>query len=468
MSVYGHVNDTTPFIRELSNKVTVYSNARSPSIGSRPSHASLFTGYHAIETGISGERKLRPGTTIWEELDDEGYDTAVFSDNPFLRTNRYGLISGFNTVRTRSNKERAQTRHKSIKVPFSSGLDPQEMDNVNNTLSGVKKSLKTNTPIRSLLNGVSLLIAKRSESAGQVLGLKHGTGIDSEFKNTSARNYITEFDDWLMDHNSPWAACINLMDAHYPYVPASQFDIWGSAILRKLQAEWAGSNYAKTEFHDGDRPWWQLRAFESLYDGSIRQLDNAISKIVEILKRAGALSNTLLVITSDHGETFGERSYFEQNYRLVAHGADGGIHDERTHVPLLVKYPEQKSGCQIDSPASLTTFPAVVRAVRDGDWHHDEFVPDGPVFVTLDSGYEQQSFAMYETHPDGVQMHAVRESDTTSIIIRSPQNKCVEPSCCCDITEIESSFNNKDISVSQDEEDIDDEVRAQLSNLGYV
>ena len=95
LSLYGHLNETTPFLESFAEEATVYTNARSPSIGSRPSHASLFTGYHAAETGISGSRKLKRGTTIWEELRDDGYETAVFSDNPFLRSNRYGFIHGF-------------------------------------------------------------------------------------------------------------------------------------------------------------------------------------------------------------------------------------------------------------------------------------------------------------------------------------------------------------------------------------
>jgi arylsulfatase A-like enzyme len=98
LSLYGHVYQTSPFLSTVAMDFSVYTNARSPSIGSRPSHASLFTGHHAAETGISGGRRLKPDTTIWEELQDDGYDTAVFSDNPFLRSNRYGFIHGFETV----------------------------------------------------------------------------------------------------------------------------------------------------------------------------------------------------------------------------------------------------------------------------------------------------------------------------------------------------------------------------------
>lgn len=450
LGLHGHINETTPFLETFGNRATVYTNARAPSIGSRPSHASLFTGHHASETGISSSNKLQVGTTIWEELRDDGYETAVFSDNPFLRSNRYGFVHGFETIRTRPEHF--------VDVPFPGGLDPRTVHTMD-TFSGIRSALRHDAPIRSLLNGVVVLAAKQSPTLERRLGIAH---------ETSANTYVEELGEWLDGRDGSWAACLNLMDAHYPYEPEAEFDCWGSPILRKLQNDWSESNFDPSAFHEGMRPWWQLRAFEALYDGTIRQLDSAVERIVEVLEEADELNDTLLVVTSDHGEAFGEQSYFDPEYRLVAHGADGGIHDERAHVPLVVKYPGQRTGRRVEAPASLTTFPDVVRAVREGDAGYEEFVPDGPVLVTLDAGYEQAACAVYDEDGDGVRMQTVSGSEVATVVIRDAQIKYKVNECASLAQEFLESFTDRGLSVPQESKDIDQTTREHLADLGYV
>jgi arylsulfatase len=447
LSLYGHLNETTPFLESFAEEATVYTNARSPSIGSRPSHASLFTGYHAAETGISGSRKLKRGTTIWEELRDDGYETAVFSDNPFLRSNRYGFIHGFETVQTRPEDY--------VDAPFSSGRDLRTDNDATDAVSGIRRALGADAPVRSILNGMSVLLARRSSLLERRLGLYH---------DTSAETYLEAFETWLDERAGPWAACLNLMDAHYPYKPDPEFDRWGSPILRELQSEWAESNYDPAEFHDGTRPWWQLGAFEALYDGSIRQLDAAVKRIVAILENADCLDETLFVVTSDHGEAFGERSYFDPSHRLVAHGANGGIHDERAHVPLVVKFPGQSESREITAPASLTEFPAVVREAADCE--PDAFVPDDEVLVTLDDGYEEQMYAVYESQGPETRMRVVNDSETAAVVIHDPQTKYLQSRQGSPV-EVQP-LDDKGISVPQESSDVDPSTRDHLRHLGYT
>ncbi len=57
-SLHNHVNDTTPFLSELSNSATTYNQARAPSFFSLPSHASMFSGLHAVEHGATSKKKV--------------------------------------------------------------------------------------------------------------------------------------------------------------------------------------------------------------------------------------------------------------------------------------------------------------------------------------------------------------------------------------------------------------------------
>jgi arylsulfatase A-like enzyme len=64
------------------------------------------------------------------------------------------------------------------------------------------------------------------------------------------------------------------------------------------------------------------------------------------------LDDSLVVLTSDHGEAFGERQLF---------GHQVSVYQDQVHVPLLVKFPRQREGRIVDDPVSLTdVFPTVL------------------------------------------------------------------------------------------------------------
>jgi arylsulfatase A-like enzyme len=134
------------------------------------------------------------------------------------------------------------------------------------------------------------------------------------------------------------------------------------------------------EFNGGQRPWWQRKALEGLYDGTIRQMDAQVERTLDTLRASGTLDDTLVVVTADHGEGFGEPSRIRPDARVAAHGA--GIHEVLCHVPLVIRPPGGTDAKRIAEPASLTQLPTVVRRVLRGDSVTKAFVPDGDVVVS--------------------------------------------------------------------------------------
>jgi arylsulfatase A-like enzyme len=66
----------------------------------------------------------------------------------------------------------------------------------------------------------------------------------------------------------------------------------------------------------------------------------------------GIFDSSVVVLTSDHGEYFGE-------HQLVAHSKD--VYQEALRVPLLVKAPgQQRRGRVVDTPASLVDLPWLI------------------------------------------------------------------------------------------------------------
>lgn len=72
----------------------------------------------------------------------------------------------------------------------------------------------------------------------------------------------------------------------------------------------------------------------ALYDGGIHNVDRAFEKLIEKCKQLGIYDNTLIIITSDHGEHFAEH---DPNLFYNAHGYD--FYEEYIKVPLIIKYP---------------------------------------------------------------------------------------------------------------------------------
>jgi len=71
------------------------------------------------------------------------------------------------------------------------------------------------------------------------------------------------------------------------------------------------------------------------YDGEVALADEIVGKVLHRLKRLGRLDNTLVIFTSDHGETLFERAW------IADHG--GRAYDEQIHVPLMIRFPRAEN-----------------------------------------------------------------------------------------------------------------------------
>lgn len=65
-----------------------------------------------------------------------------------------------------------------------------------------------------------------------------------------------------------------------------------------------------------------------MYDASIRFVDDMIKNLVETLQNENIYQNTVIIITADHGEEFGEHGNFLHD--------EGHLYDEIMHVPFII------------------------------------------------------------------------------------------------------------------------------------
>jgi len=309
-SVHGYRRRTTPVLEEFAETATTYTQARSPAGWSLPSHASLLTGVSPAAHRMQITDRLREGHTVFEDLSARGYDTAVFSENPYLTVHASDLRTAFDEVVTERDDE---TR----------GISEDDPDS---TVDGFW--------------------------------------------------YADRFGEWLDDQDGNWAACINLMDAHTPYETRPEYDDWqdsfAEAIHDQLPFKWRWAVYGDSV------PQSVAYPLRELYDGAIKQADAAFGRVLELLDSAGAAEETLVVVTADHGDGFGELPAAAGDPIPLMHGM--GTHEVVYHVPLLTRAPGQTEARTVSSLADLSRFPAVVEtALSGGD------TPD-PGWFTADDG----------------------------------------------------------------------------------
>jgi arylsulfatase A-like enzyme len=96
----------------------------------------------------------------------------------------------------------------------------------------------------------------------------------------------------------------------------------------------------------------QLQAQLNAYDAAIAYIDHNLGLLFAELERRRVLDNTLVIITSDHGEEFGEHG-------VLGHGWN--LHWLTTHVPLIISFPSRVPGGKVvREPVSLRDIVATV------------------------------------------------------------------------------------------------------------
>jgi len=163
---------------------------------------------------------------------------------------------------------------------------------------------------------------------------------------------------WLTQKaEAPFFLFINYIDTHRPYNVRPRPGLLdqpvvedGGQLLDQLMEQVLPGR--------GPIPADLVKRVKDQYDTSIANLDEALGALLERLRRMELLDSTLIVITSDHGEYFGE-------HHLVEHSKD--IYQEAVWVPLIVRAPGQTEGREVDEPVSSTDVPALIYAHFEGE-----------------------------------------------------------------------------------------------------
>jgi arylsulfatase A-like enzyme len=156
------------------------------------------------------------------------------------------------------------------------------------------------------------------------------------------------FLDWQASapDDRPFFAFLNFFDAHDPYMPASPFDTLYGPVRPLPEIRWGTPPSAEL-----------ITAWRDDYDRAITFIDHELGAMFAELERRGILDETVVIVTSDHGEMIGEHGFMRHGYTLYL---------TTLHVPLVVRYPPRTpGGLRVTEPVTLRDVPATVLDLAD-------------------------------------------------------------------------------------------------------
>lgn len=297
LSLYGYGKPTSPQLERIAQNAIVFNNAQATSPWTLPSHASMFTGRFPHELSCGWVEPLNAAyPTLAEVLTDAGYETAGFVANLDYCNREFGLNRGF-----------------ILYEDYKASLGEMVGDSA---LAGAIA--------RELLPAIG---------DNQILGRKDAASINHDFLSWLNRRKASH----------PFFAFLNYYDAHDPYIPQKEF-------AREFMTV-PSSGVVPFNKMDSITPK-VTKGLEEAYDASIAYLDQQVGLLYDELARKGVLDDTLVIITSDHGEQFGE-------HQLYSHG--NSLYRPLLHIPLMMFLPGQFSNrIALEDEVSLHEIPATV------------------------------------------------------------------------------------------------------------
>lgn len=298
---YGFERATTPGLQRFAEEAWTFEDSVSTACFTFSSHVSLLTGVYPSVHGarfVKMRYDPRRAASLAATLRSNGYRTGGFVGTDVL-TGKSGLRYGFDL--------------------YEDQVDPPVCDSYG----------------WRVVHDLQAVLARHFE------GLRNN-GQPHWFEDFQrpAEEVLARALQWIeRDDPRPWFCFVNLYDAHWPYVPCD-------SAARELVTPYEGAldGYlfrsdrwrAGTTIGDADQ-----RHVSELYEAELLELDRRVDAFLAALElEAGG---TAVLITSDHGEAFGEAGRWKHE----------DISEPQVRVPLMLRLPEVRpTGKRVRGPVS--------------------------------------------------------------------------------------------------------------------
>ena len=308
LSASGYPRSTTPNMDHFARTGVLFENAISASSWTLASHASMFTGLLPQQHGANWMVPLSSSPwTLAEILQSRGYNTVGFVGNPLYVEKGWGIAQGFGTYDDNS----FCLRHNLAQTFLGNAV-----------VQPLYQSLWSYDP----------------------------------FDRRNAQQLNASVFRWYRHRPQlPFFLFINYFDTHLPYITSGPYrDHFGKASMALERALVVSQKFGEqpAPFNAAER-----KSLIAAYDNCLAYLDNQIGDLLKFLRRSPEWHNTIVIITSDHGEEFGRHESYSHGHNLYR----GAL-----HVPLIIAGPGVPQGVRINHPVATRQLFSTVLDMAGG------------------------------------------------------------------------------------------------------
>ncbi|NLP11510.1 sulfatase [bacterium] len=304
LSAYGYAKETTPYLSELAEEGVLFNNAFSASNWTGAAVASLLTGRYPTSHGYTNQRYYLDADvpTLADQLQAAGYRTVCFSNNLYI-TPQTGLNRGFADYYYRGLG--------SVKAATASG-------SFDWTGAAVWNRFKQRIPLtaKTMVRDTADLLNRRKSLS----------------RDDGAAATEQAIFHWLPQQpERPFFAYVHYQEPHSPYFPPNPYR--KRFFSKGWLQQWDYLRFDPAPYYGGKKTFTasEMDNYQALYDGEIAYLDWRLGRLFDFLRQRNLIEQTMVIVTADHGECFGENGYIWHAFNL---------YESLVRVPLIVRFGE--------------------------------------------------------------------------------------------------------------------------------
>lgn len=391
LSLYGYHEETTPAIDEFAQKGTTFDWAVATAQWTVPSHASMFTGLYPTvhQTNQSFAALSDEIPTLAEILQKNGYMTTGFCNNPLVGVLDNGLKRGFDQFYNYSGYVPNVPGRRDRRRPFARFKRQQPLFEgvLNKVTNGIEKQFG-HSPFLLWMSMQEWFVPFWTQTG--------------RFKGDT-RNSLADVADYLrylhsMKSEDPFFMFINMMETHLPYQPPRRLvDKWVPYLKRDREAR-DFINRFNVQSYRWVAPMiepftdYQQQILRDMYNAEVAYQDQQLRRVFSYLRRSGMLDDTMVIVTSDHGESHGDHNFM--GHAFV-------IYNELVHVPLVIHYPEMfPAGQRVEETVSTRRlFHTILDAANVSFEHYGQSAAELSLRRTIEGKEPADEVVVSEAFP---------------------------------------------------------------------
>lgn len=374
LACYGNSVVEAPRLNAFAEQATVFDQAYCTQPVCTPSRATIWTGLYPHTHGcITNNQPLSRSCPTVAEMAPERYACAYYG--------KWHL--GDEIAAQRGWSEWVSIEDKPYRPYFS---DPQLLSRVSD--------------YHAFLVEQGFAPDEVAADGAAVFSRKFAAALSAQYTKASflgnrASDFLTH------QHEKPWFLTLSFLEPHMPffgpyndrYVPGelpvgpSFFRRPDNGAPRRVR-EKAGKFFEHGHNNYPLRTEWDWRRLRANYFGLVTLIDDAIGRVLQALEASGQADNTLVIVTSDHGEMMGDHALLTKNVEL----------EPSVRVPLLIRAPGQKEARRVAGPVSLVDLAPTMLSFMGADI--SSRLQGKPLDKLLNSENASERDAVIEWHGD--------------------------------------------------------------------